>query len=81
MKNKSPTNNPNSLPFRQPGSDRGPGNSHELGVPAAGLDRSGTLENTLRWEDDGGPVLEAGNPLPQLAEINTPRTMVARRVG
>jgi hypothetical protein len=29
------------------------------------------IENILRWEDDGGPVSEAGNPLPQVAETNT----------
>jgi len=34
------------------------------------------VRNILRWEDDGGPVLETGNPpLPQLAEIKTPRPM------
>jgi len=33
------------------------------------------IENILCWEEDGEPVFEAGNPLPQLAEVNTPRLM------
>jgi hypothetical protein len=35
------------------------------------------IENILRWEDDGGPVSETGSPLPQVAEIKTPRMMDA----
>jgi hypothetical protein len=35
----------------------------------------GVLENILRWQDDGGPVFEPGNPLPQVVEKNTPRLM------
>ncbi len=30
------------------------------------------IEDILRWEDDGGPVYETGNPLLRVAEINTP---------
>ena len=29
----------------------------------------------LRWEDDGGAVFETGILLPQVAEVNTPRSM------
>ena len=40
--------------------------------PAAKSDRSKrVLENSLRWEDDGGPVSDAGHPLPQVVETNT----------
>ncbi len=35
----------------------------------------GVLDNILRWEDDGGPVFETANPLPQVAENKTPRPM------
>jgi hypothetical protein len=28
----------------------------------------------LRWEDDGGAVSEEDNPIPQVAETNTPRS-------
>ena len=35
----------------------------------------GVLDNILRWEDDGGPVFETDNPLPQAAENKTPRPM------
>jgi hypothetical protein len=43
--------------------------------PASELERRSkrVIENILRWEDDGGPVSEIGNPLPQVAETNTPR--------
>ena len=50
----------------------------ELVRPDPELERNkGMLENILRWEDDGGPVSETGNPLPQVAETNTPRRMDA----
>jgi hypothetical protein len=29
----------------------------------------------LRWEDDGGAMFEGDNPIPQVAETNTPRSM------
>jgi hypothetical protein len=44
--------------------------------PASALEISKrSLESSLRWEDDGGPAPEAGNPLPQGVERNTPRQM------
>ena len=33
------------------------------------------VRNILRWEDDGGPVFETANPLPQVAENKTPPPM------
>ena len=36
------------------------------------------LMGILRWEDDGGATIEAfeeDNPIPQVAETNTPRSM------
>ena len=30
-------------------------------------------ENIQRWEDDGGPVSETGNTLPQVVETNSVR--------
>ncbi len=30
-------------------------------------------ENVLRWEDDGGPVVQTGDPIPQVAENETPQ--------
>ena len=33
----------------------------------------------LRWEDDGGAAPEGDNPIPQLAETNTPRSMDVAR--
>jgi hypothetical protein len=33
------------------------------------------LTHILRWEDDGGAAFEGDNPIPQVAEINTPRSM------
>ena len=33
------------------------------------------LTQLLRWEDDGGAVFETGMLLPQVAEVNTPRSM------
>jgi hypothetical protein len=35
------------------------------------------IENVLRWEDDGGPGSETGDPIPQVVETNTPRQMDA----
>jgi hypothetical protein len=36
------------------------------------------LPMILRWEEDGGRTLsQIGNPLPQVAETNTPRLMDA----
>ena len=35
------------------------------------------VENDLRWEDDGGPVIEISDLIPQMAETNTPRLMDA----
>lgn len=35
------------------------------------------VENGLRWEDDGGAVLEIADPIPQVAEKNTPWPMDA----
>jgi hypothetical protein len=41
--------------------------------PASESERSKrVIENILRWEDDGGPVSEPGNPPPQAAKL-TPR--------
>ena len=41
--------------------------------PAPETERSKrVIENILRWEDDGGPVSETGDLLPQVAETNTP---------
>ncbi len=38
---------------------RDPGNSLELARPDPELERSkGVLENILRWEDDGGKIIE-----------------------
>ncbi len=46
--------------------------------PASESERSKrVIENILRWEDDGGPVSETGNPLPQVARTNTSRRMDA----
>jgi len=48
--------------------------------PASASERSKrVIENILRWEDDGGPVSETGNPLPQVVETNTPRRMKAAK--
>jgi hypothetical protein len=83
MKNNSPMNNRTTIVRSQPSLDMGPDNSPEfsrLDGPVPDGSR-GVLENTLRWEDDGGPVSEAGDPLPQLAENNTPQAMDAPRVG
>lgn len=33
------------------------------------------IENILRWEDDGGPVSEARDPLSHVTETNTPQQM------
>jgi hypothetical protein len=33
------------------------------------------LTHILRWEDDGGAAFEGDNPIPQVAETNTPRSM------
>jgi hypothetical protein len=33
------------------------------------------LTHILRWEDDGGAAFEEDNPIPQVAETNTPRSM------
>jgi hypothetical protein len=42
--------------------------------PASKSERSKQLtENTLRWEDDGGPVSETGTPAPQVPETNPAR--------
>jgi hypothetical protein len=30
-------------------------------------------ENIMRWEDDGGPVIEKSTPLPQVPKTNTTR--------
>jgi hypothetical protein len=30
------------------------------------------VENDLRWEDDGGPVIEIPDPIPQAAENQSP---------
>jgi len=76
MKNKS-SNRGWSYFFRQRIHGRHPVKILELVGPDSELERNkGVNENILRWEDDGGPVLETGNPpLPQLAEIKTPRPM------
>jgi hypothetical protein len=52
----------------------------ELVMPDSKLESSQTgLDNILRWEDDGGAVFGARQPLPQAAEINTPPPMDAAR--
>jgi hypothetical protein len=33
------------------------------------------LTTILRWEDDGGAAFEGDDPIPQVAETNTPRSM------
>ena len=33
------------------------------------------IENVLRWEDDGGPGSETGDPIPQVVETITPQRM------
>jgi hypothetical protein len=44
--------------------------------PASVSERSKrAIENILRWEDDGGPVSEARDQLPQVTETNTPQRM------
>ena len=43
---------------------KNPDNMLELVRPESELERSkGVLENILRWEDDGGQMLDAGNPI------------------
>lgn len=32
------------------------------------------VENDLRWEDDGGPAVEAADPITQVAETQSPQT-------
>jgi hypothetical protein len=32
------------------------------------------VENDLRWEDDGGPAVEPVDPIPQVAETESPQT-------
>jgi len=50
----------------------------ELIGPDSELEKSmGLLDNIPRWEDDGGAIFETGQPLPQAAEIDTPRPMDA----
>jgi hypothetical protein len=39
------------------------------------LKTASELTNILRWEDDGGAMFEEDNPIPQVAETNTPRSM------
>jgi hypothetical protein len=39
--------------------------------------RKVVLENDLRWEDDGGPVLEIADPTPRVAEKEIPPPMDA----
>lgn len=50
----------------------------QLAKPDSKMERSkGVVNKLLHWEDGGGPVIATGNPLPQVAEINTPRPMDA----
>jgi hypothetical protein len=52
-------------------------NMPELVKPESERTESVT-EDILRWADDGGQTLsQIGNPLPQVAETNTPRLMDA----
>ena len=45
-------------------------------VDSEGLKTVSELTQLLRWEDDGGAVFETGILLlPQVAEVNTPRSM------
>ena len=45
--------------------------------PASTAERGQRVnENILRWEDDGGPAFEIGNPLPQVAEHQLDRVPV-----
>jgi hypothetical protein len=39
------------------------------------LKTASEFTNILRWEDDGGAMFEEDNPIPQVAETNTPRSM------
>jgi len=48
----------------------------ELVRPGSGLEgNKDLLESILCWEDDGGAAFEDDNPIPQVAETNTPRSM------
>jgi CBS domain-containing protein len=45
--------------------------------PASAAERGQRVnENILRWEDDGGPAFEIGNPFPQAAEHQLHRVPV-----
>jgi len=57
---------------------RSHGNVRAWVKPAFAQEKSKRLiESSLRWEDDGGPASEAGNPLPPVEETNNPRRMDA----
>jgi hypothetical protein len=67
MKNRPPRDVTPYL-FSEPSPRMDSDNSPELAGPDPKSERSkAALENTLRWEDDGGPVFRAGHLLPQLA--------------
>ena len=64
MKNKPPDH---GLPYfiMQRIHCKDPDNMLELVKPESEWERSeGVRENIMRWEDDGGPVFETGDPAP-----------------